>query len=157
MHQDANQRLNDVEKAQIVETKPITKPAESKDTANPTETSPNPIQQGNPNTPSNPQPVATSPPATIGSAYVMYRVASDGASAQVTPVKTTLSGFTGIELTVDLQCLGGCNFRLVSDTYTISDATTYASSQKIKYIISTPGDYIFYNQFTPGTKFGIKF
>jgi len=86
-----------------------------------------------------------------------YRIAADGNSAQRSPVTTTLSDVATVDLTIDLQCLGTCQFKLVSDTYSFSNTTTYTSSQKIKYQITQPGEYIFYNQFTPSAKFKIKF
>lgn len=112
------------------------------------------------------QPVATNKPTTkqppaatakTDTAYVLYQVAADGNTAKVTPVTSTFTGPTNIELTIDLQCLGTCKFKLVSDNYTFSNTSTYTSSQKVKYQITKPGEYIFYNQFTPGTKFKIKF
>lgn len=101
------------------------------------------------------QPANTS--GKSGSVYELYKVAADGSSAQESPVTSTLSGLTSVALTVDLQCLGTCQFKLVSDSSNVNDTTTYTSSQKITYQITTPGDYIFYNQFTPNTKFRIKF
>jgi hypothetical protein len=120
---------------------------------------------------SNPTPSAQTPPTTItptqqptpasitskvGTAYETYRIAADGSFAQASPVITTLKDVTSVELTVDLQCLGTCQFKLVSDTYTFSDTTVYTSSQKIKYQITKPGNYTLRNQFTP-TAFLIKF
>ena len=154
--QKTNQNNSDIEKAQTAETNSVTKSDENNDATTPGET---PVSNL-PNVPKAspaPQPVATPAPAKIGSAYIMYRIASGGASAQVTPVTTTLTGFTSVELTVDVQCLGGCNFKLISDTITLSNVATYTSSQKVTYTLSSPGEYILYNQFTPSTKFGIKF
>lgn len=96
--------------------------------------------------------------AKIEQAEVLYRVAADGSSAQLTPVTIAFgSGTTSVELTVNLQCLGTCQFKLASGTYALNNGTVYTGSQKIKYQITKPGEWIFYNQFTPATKFKIKF
>lgn len=89
--------------------------------------------------------------------YEVYRISSDGSSAQETPVTTTLSNVSSVNITIDLQCTGTCSFKLVSDSYSLANTATYASSQKISYTISTPGIYILYNQFTPNTKFKVVF
>lgn len=109
-----------------------------------------------PATSTNPAPQTTTS-AKTGKAYETYRIAADGNSAQISPVTTTLSDVSSVEVTIDLQCLGTCQFKLVSDTYSFSNTTTYTSSQQIKYTITGPGEYILYNQFTPNSKFKIKF
>lgn len=100
---------------------------------------------------------SASPTGKIGIARETYEIAADGSSAQLSPVTTILSDVASVELTVDLQCLGTCQFKLVSDTFNFSNTTTYMSSQKIKYFITKPGEHVFYNQFIPNAKFKVKF
>jgi cytoskeletal protein RodZ len=122
----------------------------------------------NPSTPTAAQPGSTStqnlassaqsasPKETV-SATVLYRVSADGTSAQVSPVTTILKNASSVELTIDLNCLGNCQFRLVSDGYGLSDTKTYTSSQKIKYTLTKPGSWVLYNNYTPSTKFKVSF
>lgn len=98
----------------------------------------------------------TSDPNT-GSAYEIYRISSDGASAQESPASVTLSHFSSVVIIIELQCSGTCKFKLVSDKYTLANTATYTSSQRIRYTVSRPGSYSFYNQYTPDTKFTVSF
>lgn len=90
------------------------------------------------------------------STAVTYRISDGGGTAQVAPVITRLGQYQAVNLTVDLQCLSSCQFKLVSDTHPIT-SEIYSSSQKITYRLDRPGQHFFYNQFTPGVKFGVAF
>ncbi len=89
---------------------------------------------------------------------VRYIVLEDGTTAQVSPVTWTMLGTTSVSLTVRLQCKAACQFKLVSDGYAVSDKTVYTKTQDIVYSLKfNPGTYVFYNHYTPGTKFAFKF
>lgn len=126
--------------------------------ANPiaTESKPNPTAP--PPVTNTTPPNATNPPAIPAeTASILYRILPDGNSAQVSPVTTAFNNTTSIKILINLTCMGTCQFKLVSDNYTLSNATTYTSSQSITYTVATPGKYVFYNQYTPSTKFAISF
>jgi type II secretory pathway pseudopilin PulG len=134
-----------------------TTPQSSSDTTSPpvkpTNTSSTPSTNDvTPNAAPSPQP----PPATT-SISEYYNISSDGTSATESPVTTKLKNVTSVTVKVNLTCSGVCQFKLVSDDYTLADKTVYTGSQTISYTISTPGNHIFYNQYTPNTKFGVGF
>ena len=124
-----------------------------KTTASPVATTP---------TPAKIQPVtAASPIQTVAPQNVRptetYRILADGQTAQESPVTMTLSATGDVDLAINLICAAACQFKLASDTYPISNNTIYTSSQTIIYTLSHHGTWYFYNQYTPNTKFGIKF
>lgn len=127
-------------------TAPSTKPTSTSTTptTSPTNTATNTTTQS-----------PATPATTTISEY--YKVSSDGTSATETPVTTKLQNVTSVTIKLSLTCLGTCQFKLVSDNYTVADTTVYTGTQTISYTISTPGNHIFYNQYTPSTKFAVDF
>lgn len=103
-----------------------------------------------------PQP-DSSPEQNIVRTTVTYRMGADGSTAQLAPVITGLDKQRSVDLIVDLQCLGECQFRLASDTHPLSSSAVYSSSQKITYRLDKPGQHFFYNSFNSSVKFGISF
>lgn len=87
---------------------------------------------------------------------VRYNILADGNSAQLSPTQAILSAGT-VKLVVNLNCVSSCKFKLKSDTYNLTNDRTYTSSQKIEYILDNSGEWIFYNEYIPESKFKINF
>lgn len=104
-------------------------------------------------------PAATTPLASSDEpvATELYKISADGNSAQETPVATTLTASGNIKLVIHLSCAAACQFRLASDAYPLASSALYTSSQTITYSLTQHGTWYFYNQYTPNTRFGIKF
>lgn len=86
-----------------------------------------------------------------------YHILADGQTAQESPVTTNLTTDGDVKLTIRLSCDGACRFQLASDTYPGLDTTVYGSGQTPSYTLTQHGSWVFYNKFTPNTKFAIKF
>lgn len=104
--------------------------------------------------PSTPIPTSSTQPVQVTE---YYTISSDGQSAQESPVTTTLNTTGNVKLIINLSCQAACKFKLASNAYPTTDNTVYTTSQKITYSLTQHGTWYFYNDFTPGTKFGIRF
>lgn len=120
---------------------------------------PSPVAKAAPTTPRPPSFAAPTPTPSAQLAQVTenYTILTDGQTAQESPVTTTLSTSGNINLIIKLTCKAACQFKLASSAYPLTDNTVYTTSQTISYTLSQHGTWYFYNEYSPGTKFGIQF
>lgn len=104
-----------------------------------------------------PQPSAPAPTPQAKAVTVLYNIAADGVTAQLSPVTTSVTTAGDIELTIRLTCAASCQFKLASDAYPLASSAIYSSSQTVKYTLTQHGTWYFYNEFIPNVKFGLKF